>query len=451
MGLVGLLVVSCYTPPELLTDSGRIAVRMPGVEWPMTRRPYVGVPVAAGSSLCPELVGHLDGPPSRDTFHEADLSDCYEISADGPVTWDGACAQLEGAGWVRFTMTPRVCEQRERADIPNQVETLSLEIVEPSSLRGRIRPAVDAFWEVYLQPAPEATFPDDASPSPDDPVLIAESGMSWFLAEVDDTAGRSTAWSNGVLTGIPDHVLASGTDRDFMVRAGPGVTFVPVLELPGRDVPLGELRSVPVDAAEHLEIVSAHGYEVGVRVDDDTTDWVEWVQLRAWVRDGQGRPIYGMPVEWSVIEGHVALETRGSRDTDDWLLTDYAQVADICFEPRVEEPPGRAVVEARLGSLRHTITVDFESSREHPTNPWPGDEWLAMCQGPDGPVDRGCACVTTPGARPPLLGGLALVLLGVTRRRTAVRHSRSGPASSPLSGNPHRLAVRRRAPRRLGP
>jgi MYXO-CTERM domain-containing protein len=184
-----------------------------------------------------------------------------------------------------------------------------------------------------------------------------------------------------------------------------------ILEVGDELFPLAEVVATPAEEAASIEVVAGYfeGHPFGAR---------------ALVRDGEGHVIYGAPVEWSLVEGELALHPFDITP----LPPEYTMIDDACVPPPTAAEPRRAILRAQLGALSDELELEWtamppETASEEPFAP--AKTCVRGTNTPDDPAepgeddslgDRGCNCASTPGAG---LGGWAwlLLLLGLGRRR----------------------------------
>lgn len=383
-----LAVLAAGCDPDLVTDSGRLGIDV-ALDWPPTFSPHTDTPIVAGSQWCPTLVGYFDHPGDPATYHERDLDPCFAVTLEGPATWTAPCASLDAAGELRVTMTPTECDDRQHASIPSAPETLVVDIVDPADLRGQLHANQDLFFETQLLPAAGTSFPNDWRTTPGDALLVAQGGTAYVRPGLVTSDARQAAWQGGAITGARAPGIEALSELDLEVHGEPGLRISPTLELPNSAHALGTIETVAIDAAASIDVVAGYGVAFGHPNRDGSTTWTEWISLRAVVRDRSGRPIWGMPIEWRVVDGYVALQS----DQELYLIEpvpDYAMVADVCSDPPREPTRRTAIVEASVGALTDIAELEWTAVPMPPTDDPPDDELLALCEGPDAP--DGCGC-----------------------------------------------------------
>lgn len=367
-----------------------------------------GVQVLQGSSLCLGVFavlqadgGWLIDPPRS----------CYDVWV-GDEHWQlDDCLVLDQLGEVSIEFEPVECGPPDAlSELPT--DRLRVRVVPPDGLRASLE------WYTELQALRwlevSEPVPPDLVPPWGEPLQLVPGVEVGFPIVVVDSRAERVAWdlSQGrVLAqapGQPPRELSPIVDHDELwpMRVEPGQTQSITLELAGARLPVVEVVATPASAAASIEVVTGGPPDGTI------------AGARAVVRDEGGRVILGTPVEWRLLEGHLAL---GPLSDEFPVPPEYLAMADACDPPPSTPQPRRAVLEARLGDLVDRAVVEWIAEPEDE----PGDEpFEAASQCQRGALDetegevsaRGCRCrAGSPGA-----GGwpwLMAVGVGLARRR----------------------------------
>lgn len=389
-----------------------------------------GQVLLSSTPLCPEI--GAERLPSGDlmTFLPGEgkgFRACFEETVTGPASLGGdGCLNFSGPGEVTWELTPNTCGE--------QVERMRFTLVEPGPDwrlgfdEHRLRFAADPAFGAELGPI-EGLAPgrstDELTESPDAPRHIVAGQVEVVPMRFDNAAGR-VYWSGadgqweiigeGIETVDPSEysTFAEWTQIGLMtLRMSPAAQGRLRVTLPGGEVyESPELIAVAQDAAVSLDLVTADDY------------------LFADVRDAAGNLLHAAPIEWSLVEGALAIEPGESGDGE--LFTpEYASFWHGYCEPVGTEPElRRAVVRAKLGELEDTVDVEYlvEPPEDHgPGEPSETCLYADPSRDPDAEEDpgadedlviddRGCACTTD--GRTPTAPMLAFIgLLALVRRR----------------------------------
>lgn len=336
---------------------------------------------------------------------------CYDMAIAGVPFVDGDCVTLDGPSGVQVDYTPRGdCPVEEAEVLP---DSFRVEVVPVDGLRARLEWQLEHLAEHLAERL--TARPADVIPGADEPLRLVPDVTVGFPVNVIDAAGERVGWdlSQGrvletkaggqarTLTPIED------TEALWAVRVGPGETSTITLEVAGAVLPVATVVATPVEQAASLEIVAAlAGAPFGAR---------------AVVRDAEGRVIVGAPVEWSLVEGELALTA-----VNDFAPPEYRFIEDDCVPPPTAAESRRAVLRARLGALSDELELEWTATPPEPTpeGPFEPDPACQRGTGPagdDGLGDRGCNCAAGPEDGPAGWAWLAALTWLLGRRRRAAR------------------------------
>ncbi|WP_224196736.1 MYXO-CTERM sorting domain-containing protein [Nannocystis pusilla] len=398
------LAASGCTGPN--SEDGHLHVSLRPLFYSAVHQPS-GLRALLGSKVC------FDAgiPASDDTWFEG-IEACYDMAIAGVPIADGDCVILDQPSGVRIDYTPRADCPFDEAEFELLPDRFRVEGVPVDGLRARLEWHME-HWAEHLAER-LSSRPADLIPGADEPLRLVPDVLVGFPINVIDAAGERVGWdlSQGRVLeakgGDPARTLAPIEDTDALwpVRVGAGEQSTLTLEVAGAVLPVATVVATPVEQAASLEIVAAVGDEP--------------FGARAIVRDGEGRVILGAPVEWSLVEGELAL-----MPVDDFTPPEYTIVADDCVPPPTAAESRRAVLRARLGELSDELEIEWtamppEEVRDEPFSPNPACQRGTGPAGDDGLGDRGCNCASTAGAgggSGAWLAALAL-MLGARRRRS---------------------------------
>ena len=272
---------------------------------------------------------------------------------------------------------------------------------------------VDAAIFVYFySPGPRAVFPDALGRPLDELLVVADVD---FIAEPmltlgDDIDAPEVRFADpDKLLEVPAHYdelrptydspegQRRGAWLDGRLRAGEG--FDAHVAILGTRYALPPTRALPVEAITSLELVPV--YAEG----DAQREWGPPSGVLAITRDGDGRRVFGAPVEFELARGRLSVERF--KWSDNAEVADVVALADTCRDAPEAPTQRSATIEASLGELQASVDLD----------------WIALPSDPDARSDnpncgRGaCECTSTPADGQSSLGLLALLALGIHLRR----------------------------------
>ncbi|MCY1058792.1 hypothetical protein [Nannocystis sp. SCPEA4] len=344
-----------------------------------------------------------------------DVAACFDATIEGVPVHEGDCMVLEELAPLQIDFTPRAeCPFPEIAD-SLVADRFVIEVVTGEELRAGFEWYLEHSALRWLTSAGQ--LPADLIPAADEPLRLVPGVEVVFPINLVDAAGERVAWdlTQGLASesrdGGPGRELPRVKDIDsqWRVSIGPGEHSMMSLEIGDEVFPLAEVVATPAEEAASIEVVAGYfGDAPGA--------------ARAIVRDGEGQVIYGAPVEWSLVEGELALAPL-----EGGAPPEYTVIEDACVPPPTAAEPRRAILRAQLGALSDEIELEWtvmppETASEEPFEPY--KSCVRGTNNPDDPAepgedddlgDRGCNCAATPGVG---LGGWAwLLLLGLGRRR----------------------------------
>lgn len=377
-----------------------------------------GSRVVQGSRMCVEIQGAL----LEDRWWAGEFDGCYGITLDGQAVDYGSCVGLDELGEALFEYTPlATCPFEDVAPLLVPDRYRLAVIASEDVQRGRLEWWQEATAERLLDPGPRGSFPADWIPAADEALQLVPDVEVSFPVVLLDATGEHVAWDIGEgevvetrngelrsLAAIPDY------PGYFSVGIGEGERSELAFVGFGVERPVAEVVATPATAAASLEIVV--GYGQGVEPEPER--WTEPYGARAIVRDGEGRVIFGAPVEWTLVEGHLV---TGPLDPELGTPPEYLGISDACEPPPAAPQARRATLRAELGALVDEVELEWTAlpDEEPSDEPFMPDPACQRGGEADGLDDGGCGCTTRPAGGS---GWLAwgLVLLGAVRRRGAL-------------------------------
>ncbi|PRP92825.1 hypothetical protein ENSA5_47380 [Enhygromyxa salina] len=382
--------------------------------------------ILRGSPLCPEIEFRRDDDGTQRYLsgdeREA-LRACFDESISGPAQLDdGGCIHFDGPGEVVWELTPDSCG--------DQTERMRFTVVEPDPAaqlgfdEWRLRLVQESVVEGEVLGLAPGRSVEELQESPGAARRVFAGQLDAPLLRLDDSGGR-VFWMNSdvslELVGEGVEAVAPIPSDDPELNEWVMLGEQPLTLAPGSS---GRVRATLAsgEVYESPELIAV-GLTEAASLDLVVADTYAFAD----VRDAEGRLIHGAPIEWSVVEGALAI-TPGSLV---WELRtgEYATLHDGNCEPAPAEPElRRAVVRARLGALEDTIEYEYlvEPIEEPDFGSLPEpDEDCMYGEAPETPETpeeqdepaEGCGCSSEGGGSPlaPLAFGLGV--LALLRRR----------------------------------
>jgi MYXO-CTERM domain-containing protein len=366
--------------------------------------------VLVGSEFGVVPVGLIEGEANPDELQ------CVMRSASGSLTQLPSgryLAEAAGPGAVEFAAPSESCPSGPLTDLGP--DRWSLVGVEASDARGVwAAPSDAAVLEYRCSPGPAAVFPNALGRPFVDEVRVVGGAFAELTPTLAER-GRERAevrWSDdeAVLT-VPAHYaeLTTYVDDDGEERARrflrgtipTGHSFPASITILEHEFELPPVIAVPVEHITTLEIVPL--YMEVKEADAAQREWGPPIGALAIARDGDGRRVASVPVEWSVARGRMALEPG----------TDLTIAADCKRAPKRAEWRS-ATLEASLEGLSAVAQFDWVALPSDETDPS-----APHCTG------SACDCSTAGTPSESALALLALLGLGFGLRR------RKSQSSSP--------------------
>lgn len=390
--------------------------------------------VLAGATVCPRI----EPEPS-----DAAPASCFRQEASGSgVLDDDGCFTLgpgpEVAEWSFVPLDPPVEEACAGLDlVPDR---FSFQPVSSDEITASVS-AGPLLWAVLLEHARGEPLPDGFALLPalpaDEPAALLAGRPTELLVSLTDAEQRPVAIAlSGASVLVDERRPARGGLPAAIVdddRLSPTVTV-------GHGALAGLSLSSSGDARWDLVEVEGVGpadlasldVEIAFVESSDPEGFQAPLAALAIVRHRDGRRVFGVPVQWEVTRGRLAL---GHLWPGGGAAGDVLSVVDACHRPPLLEEDREATLRATYQGLVAEEPLRWRVPAGDPNDvqwPLPGVPLLALdegsgfteppeCQGPEAPL----SCSNAPVGQPfvTLLGLLALV--GARGRARARRRSPS--------------------------
>lgn len=370
--------------------------------------------VVANTAVCPSV--HWQGDEVEGWDAEALFDACVQqaLSEGGAfVEIDGLdCVLLEDPGEVEWSLEPSPCdaELSEGQELVSDRVLFEVVSVEEVSAHVDQWPEREALEGLDLEPPGLL----------DETILVAEgeafrllegAEVFLFLRLWDDEAEQPAAWRAGdgsveVEVGSGDvQVLDDVLEPGWVgLILGSGAEAELVLDVQGQRLVAGTVQAASPDELASLSLLAGFiSHEEGTQL---RTPWA----ARAIVLDGDDRPVFGTPVDWSVTGESLLIEAGPDSGTR-FPGGDYAWVEDACTPPDKQLGDRSATLQASYGALSDSLELNWTVTEDMVDldGDWSPDE---RCDGGCG----GCASGSSSGGLGWLLGLVAGVL-GLRRRK----------------------------------
>ena len=384
---VALSVSALLACDQLRTASGEYGVSFADFHRLPDADPYL---VLDGTRLCE--------PSVRCGPCEGDAPRCQGavLEVSGAEPDDLACTTAQPGAPLTYTFTPTGCAET----LPSEalrVAAVALDQVTPvltPDIVLRSELGSDLAYEPFDLSSVGARLPglDELR----ELALLAGAPIELSLRLYDE-GGRRVGWnpsagelSHEVLAGPAPAIVAAESPVTHRFTLAEGAQVRATYQLYGEPLPLAELTGVGAAALASIDLTAI--------LLDAGADGQQPFMIQAQVRDTAGRLVYGVPLEWRVVEGDLLLETPEEPSQTPWIS------APECIPKRpAATRAGR--VEAAYGELRGAVDFTWKGyTGADPYNAGP-------CEG------EGCGCRTgLPSPQGALLAFLLAPLL-VPRRR----------------------------------
>jgi len=426
-------LVGSSCPPDLpLSEQGSFMLEEHGMATISGYLPsgWTDEPVLSGELTCPTLVCQQQDCSER-APEDGGVAACFAHTVTGATMTDG-CLDFDAAGDVVWALEPIACQPDVDAGVPLVGDRFLFRAVAQDAVVPEQAPQLPALAEAFMAdggviavPEPPADFA-----APRDALYIVEGGaapVSAALIEIASGAHVALEANSLVLEDVAPTPEAVRNLSGWVVAADPGATATLRLVTNRARFDVASIEGVPLAAAASLSLYAF--YWTSPEQPGSTAP----AAVHAIAHDAAGLPLDGAPVEWTLVQGDLAISDLvgafgGAAAEPPLHRGPWHLVADSCRPPSARAGTSTALLRARLGELSQdlrltwTIARDLESSGSWfgipPTAPAEDDGFTRDAACPPGPA---CGCSSAArGARTSLLGAAALAaaLLGVLARAT---------------------------------
>ena len=380
-------------------------------------------PVLAGEVTCPTLVCNQQDCAERAPA-DGGVAACFAHTVTG-ATVVGGCLTFDAEGVAIWALEPIACQPDVDAGVPLVGDRFLFGVVGPEDVVPEQAPKVEALAEAFMvdggviaEPATPADFA-----APRDELFIVEGGLapvSAALIDVESGARVAVEGDSLVLEDVAPTPASVRVQGEWLLEADPGATAALRLVTNTARFDVATIEGVPLSAAASMSLFAFYW------TDDEHPGATAPAAVHALVHDAAGRVLDGAPVEWTLVQGDLAISDLyrelGGIGGDDgvtvrrgpWML-----VADACRPPSQRVGTTTALLRARLGELEQdvrltwTLVPDVEG-----TTDWIGiprtaaTEDEGFTRDPACPPGPACGCASAPANAPaPLLAAGAVVVL----------------------------------------
>ena len=385
------------------------------------------VPLLVGSDICPTpyFLGQGVGDDDSAADDWVMLLDCFEHSTEGPgaITQTDAslCVHCEGPGELTWHMEPVPCEADELGYQTIQ-DRVVFDVIAGNDAHAVLYPWADIAIRDMTSPAGDDPFPPDLVPAEGEPYqVLAGAEVIVYVRLKEADSDQSVAWN--LSSGGPS---ARATQGSFEITEPADVGSLGLKLEEGAKVvvelTVGEhtwdavtLTAVGEDALASVElVVGAACLSTGEGASNCP------VAARALFRDTDGRAVYGVPAEWKVRKGMLAVEPGPSDEPILWSYklpsADYALLVDDCRPPSESWGEQSAKLEVSYGGLSDSMQLTWTVPADDQSWGDPDEGWEKheACLG------RDCSCDAT-GRKSNSNALVSLLLLRWAVRRRAGR------------------------------
>lgn len=346
-------------------------------------------PVLEGTRICPTecastlLDAEVENPPlltCADDFPNSDILTCFRQTAFRGEVDDNNCITVHGPDTTAWFFTPTDCAVSDFWTVFRpETDYVSFRVASADSVMASFEQwpedAADTLFDSgYLVKHTGGGFGQEWRFSQTEPVrVLAGSPVLFSLQLTDRTTGEQVAYDTStaritvVTTAGPEAIVEDGvTPGTVTITADKWTEATVFLTIDQRrNYVAGEIVGVPKSRLDSIEIVAA------MEDEPQTDDWGPPVGARAVVRDRVGRVVMGVPIEWDVERGELAV--GGS---EEFVLPgpDYVSLADTCLAKAKHPLRREAILTATYEDLLYTETQlgwtpdlgpDYEVSLEY--------------------------------------------------------------------------------------
>ena len=304
--LGALLGVAC--PPEDLpvSEQGEFMLEDHGLA---TRTGFLpagwsGGPVLVGERTCPDLVCLLQDCNER-APEDGGVAACFSHSVSGASFADG-CLDFDAPGEVIWALDAVACQPEPDAGVPLVGDRFVFRAVGPEAVVPVQAPQIEALAAAFL--ADGGVIAEPAAPAdlaaPRDELCIVEGGrapVSAVLLAVEDQAAVAVEGDSLVVEDVAPTPESVRVQDGWLLEADPGATASLRLLTNAASFDVARIEGVPLGEAASMSLFAYYW------TSPDEPGATAPAAAQALVQDAQGRPLDGAPVEWTLVQGDLAL------------------------------------------------------------------------------------------------------------------------------------------------
>jgi uncharacterized protein (TIGR03382 family) len=405
------------------TDTGLVAVPEEGLDDDQS--------VLPDERVCPRDVNWSSERP--DEWSDAAIfAACVEEGLEGPASFeqrgDLRCIAMEGVGEVSWLLEPVACDVPFVEGEEPISDRVVFDVADPEAVSAHVLQwaEIHALSGLELSPV-DALTEDDLLMPGETLYVLADAPVRLYVQLWDGDREQPTAWraqegevrytATGSSWAVREDLLEGIAPRDgwIAIELGVGDQMDLGVDVRGQRFDGAIVEAVPASSLASIELVAAYGDFFFA--EEGTIPYA----ARAIVRDDQGRQVFGVPVEWRVSGGRLAVEP-GLAGSGDLMGDDYAWLEDACRHPkRAYQGERSAVLHASYEDLSDSLELSW-SYPEGWMDAYEDDEldemWADFEPSPYciGAGCNGCSS-TGSGAGAAWVLGLLGLALGLRRRR----------------------------------
>jgi hypothetical protein len=371
--------------------------------------------VLAGTAVCPSP--HWQGEEIEGWDAEALFAECVaQALGEGArfVEEEGLdCVLLEEPGEREWTLEPADCGAPWVEGEELVSDRVLFQVVGAEGVSAHVDqwPEREAMEGLELEPAgllDEALLVAEGEAF----LLLQDQPVLLFPRLWDEARQEAVAWRAGDGEVLVERAAGTVERLEELeepgwvgLRLGAGAEAELWLEVRGERWLAGTVRAAAPEDVVSLELLAAYiPYEEGTAL---RTPWA----ARAVLLDGQGRPVFGAPVDWSVDGETELVLDPGVEASPRFPGGGYSWVLDACTPPSRQVGDHAATLHASYGALRDSLELSWtiDEANADDDEGWSRDE---RCAGGCG----GCSS-RGGGGWGGLLGLLGLLGLGLLHWR----------------------------------
>lgn len=319
--------------------------------------------------VCPREANWLGERP-EEWSDAAIFATCVEEGLEGPASFEQRgqqrCIAMESPGEVSWLLEPVDCEVPFVEGEQPISDRVVFDVAEPAAVSAHVlqHAEIRALSSLELAP-PDVLTEDDLLLPGETLYALADEPVRLYVQLWDNDREQPTAWraqdgmvaydSSGGSVSLRDDLLDGIVPRDgwLAIEVAEGAQANLGVAVRGQSFDGAVVEGVSADTLASIELVVA--YDDFFYAEGGTVPYA----ARAIVRDDQGRQVFGVPVDWSVSGGRLAVEP-GLAEDGELIGNDYAWVFDACQHPRRAYRGERsAVLRASYGDLGDSLELSW--------------------------------------------------------------------------------------------